>query len=86
MNSITTKIAMILAGILSGIVIFKYASYMLVDTTLYANFKTENKVLFIVSIPVGFVSLSCLMLLVTVPVMMVMQWHLSKIESFRDIW
>jgi len=86
MNSITTKIAMILASILSGIVIFKYASYMLVDTTLYANFKTENKVLFIASIPVGFVSLSCLMLLVTVPVMMVMQWHLSKIESFRDIW
>jgi len=86
MNSITAKIAMLLASTLSGIGMFKYASYMLFDTDLYVSFKTENKVLFIVSIPVGFVSLSCLMLLVTVPVMMVMQWHLSKIELFRDIW
>jgi energy-coupling factor transporter transmembrane protein EcfT len=86
MNSITTKISMIMAACISAVIMYKYVMQVTVATHLYRDTAIQNKILFIASIPLGFVSLSCLMLLLTVPVMMVMQWHLSKIEQFRDIW
>lgn len=86
MNSITTKVAMIMAACISAVMMYKYVMQVTVVTHLYRDIAIQNKVLFIASIPIGFVSLSCLMLLLTVPVMMVMQWHLSKIDAFKDIW
>lgn len=86
MNSITTKVAMIMAACISSVMMYKYVMQVTVVTHLYRDIAPQNKVLFIASIPIGFVSLSCLMLLLTVPVMMVMQWHLSKIDAFKDIW
>lgn len=87
MNKTTTAMSMVIAALISAVTMYKYSLSFLVYSDTYHKFTTSHKVLFIASIPVGFVALSLVAMVVTVPVMWMIQWHVNYfIKDMRDLW
>jgi di/tricarboxylate transporter len=87
MNRVSTVMSMLIAAVLSAITMYKYSASFLLYSDTYYKFTDSHKILFIVSVPVGFVVMSLLFLMVTVPTVWMIQWHVNHfIKDMRDIW
>lgn len=86
MTRTSTKVSMILAFIMSLKVVYNVSTHLIYKTTILDNARMVYKIIFAVSIPVSVISVACVMLFITVPVMMIIEKHAMSIKGFRDIW
>jgi hypothetical protein len=86
MTRTSTKVSMTLAFIMSLKVVYNVSTHLIYKTTILDNARMVYKIIFAVSIPVSVISVACVMLFITVPVMMIIEKHAMSIKGFRDIW